>query len=387
MPLRVVRLMDRLNVGGPARQAIELSARLGAPSWRTVLAYGTVEPHEESLENAAKERGLSLEYIPALARPLNPLADLRAFFAILGLLRRERPQVVHTHKSKAGALGRVAAAWAGTPVVIHTYHGHVLHGYFNPIANRIFRFIESLLARLTDRIVVLTKTQRDELLGLGIGRPEQYAVIPSGVDLEPFLRSESLRGKLRGELGIADAVPVVGIVGRLVPIKRHEDFLMAAKLIVGELPDCRFLIVGDGERKAELEDLSYRLRLQGRVHFLGSRADMPKINADLTVGVLCSTNEGLPMALIEAMAAGKPVVATKVGGVPDLVVNGETGLLVEPERPEKLARAILEVIQDPARAKKMGARGREAARAYGADALARNTGDLYRAVLAPGEKT
>ena len=245
-----------------------------------------------------------MEYIPELARPIRP-PDLRAFLRILGLLRREHP-TCFTHKSKAGALGRAAAALAGVPVVVHTYHGHVLHGYFKPLANRIFRMIESVLARVTDRIVVLTRSQRDELLGMGIGRPDQYCVIPSGVDLEPFLASESLRGKLRGELGIAEGVPIVGIVGRLVPIKRHEDFLAAAKRIIDNGTECRFLIVGDGERKQELEEISRKSGLAEKVLFLGNRPDMPVICADLDVAVLCSTNEGLPMALIEAMAAGKP---------------------------------------------------------------------------------
>ncbi len=378
----MVRLMDRLNVGGPARQAIELSARLAGPDWRTVLAYGRVEPHEEDLERCAQERGLVLEFIPELARPIRPLTDLRAFLRILGLLRREKPQVVHTHKSKAGALGRLAAVLAGVPVIVHTYHGHVLQGYFNPLVNRIFRFIEAFLARFTDRIVVLTKSQREELLAMGIGHPEQYAVIPSGVDLEPFLSADTLRGELRRELGISPTTPIIGIIGRLVPIKRHEDFLMAAKLIAGDAPECRFLVVGDGERRGELEDLAYRLRLQDKVLFLGSRTDMPRVCADLDMAVLSSTNEGLPMALIEAMAAGKPVVATRVGGVPDLITDGKNGILVEPERPEKLARAIQDLLDNPALAGKLGASGRDAARAYGADALARNTGELYRALLA-----
>lgn len=380
-PVRVIRLMDRLNVGGPARQAIELSARLGPPGWRTVLAHGRLEPHEQGLEDSAKEKGVVLEYIPEFARPLRPLDDFRAFLRILRLLRRERPQVLHTHKSKAGALGRVAALLAGTPAVVHTYHGHVLRGYFSPTADRIFRLIESLLARLTGRIVVLTGSQKQELLEMGIGRAEQYAVIPSGVDLDPFLTADTLRGELRKELGIAEGIPIVGIVGRLVPIKRHEDFLEAAKTIIGNGTECKFLIVGDGERKKELEEISRMSGLAGKVLFLGNRPDMDKVCADLDVAVLCSANEGLPMALIEAMAAAKPVVATKVGGVPELVQDGETGLLVEAGKPDDLARAVLDLIGDRAKARAFGSRGREASRAYGAEALALKTGELYRSLL------
>ena len=228
---------------------------------------------------------------------------------------------------------------------------------------------------LTGRLLTVSERVRSELLRLGIGRPDRFEVVPLGLDLERFLGAEPLRGQLRSELGL-HAGPLVGIVARLVPIKAHEVFLEAARAIADASPAARFVVVGDGERRAALEALARRLGLGDRVSFLGWRADLDRIYADLDVVVLCSRNEGSPVSLIEAMAAGRPVVATAVGGVPDLVEDGVTGRLIPPDDGAALGRAVLEVLADPDRARALGEAGRQ--RVFPAFGAARLVGDIDR---------
>jgi glycosyltransferase involved in cell wall biosynthesis len=294
--------------------------------------------------------------------------------SLIRLMREYRPHIVHTHTAKAGTLGRVAARLARVPVVVHTYHGHVFHGYFSPAKTRFFLAVERWLARGTDRLLTVSENVRQELLNLGIGTSERLRVMPLGLDLDRFLSCEGSQGQLRAELGIDPQALLVGIVARLVPIKRHECFLQAAAEVAQKHSGCQFLVVGDGERRVELEHLVRRLALDGRVRFLGWRQDLERIYADLDLVVLTSANEGSPVSLIEAMAAGKPVVATRVGGVPDLVEDGVTGLLVPPEAPAALAEAIEALLTDSERRRAFGQAGRE--RVYPAFSAKRLVGDI-----------
>jgi glycosyltransferase involved in cell wall biosynthesis len=298
-------------------------------------------------------------------------------------LRRFRPHVVHTHLAKAGTVGRLAAKLARVPAIVHTYHGHVFHGYFSPRKTALFLRIERLLARWTDRIVVLGEAQEREILGFGVGRPAQMVRIPLGLELEPFLRAEERRGELRAELGFGDE-PLVGIVARLVPIKAHELFLEAARRVHACCPDARFVIAGDGERRAELEALAAELGMGERTHFLGFRSDLARLYADLDAVVLCSRNEGLPVTLIEALAAARPVISTEVGAVRDLVEPGRTGLLVPSGDAAALAEGIVALLDDTAAAARMGEAGR--AHVYprlSIDRLERDIRGLYRELGSP----
>jgi glycosyltransferase involved in cell wall biosynthesis len=234
----------------------------------------------------------------------------------------------------------------------------VFHGYFGPPKTRLFLSIERALAQVTQRIVVVGERQRDEIAAFGVAPKEKLLPIPLGLELGRFLNAEHYRGELRRELALPPAAPLVGIVARLVPIKAHEDFLQAARLIVQGMPEARFVIVGDGERRAELEGLVDRLGLRSSVRFLGWRRDLERVYADLDVVTLASRNEGSPVALIEALAAARPVVSTAVGGVPEVVVDGRTGLLVPPSNPPALAQAILHLLGDPGYAAHLGAAGR-----------------------------
>jgi glycosyltransferase involved in cell wall biosynthesis len=357
-PVRVARVITRLNIGGPAIHAILLTEALNDATFSSTLVTGTTAAHEGDFLQLAVARGVRPVVLPELGREVNPTDDLLALAKTVRLFRALRPDVVHTHMAKAGTIGRLAARLCGVPVVVHTYHGHVFHGYFGPTQTRVFVAIERALARLTTRIVVVGERQRDEIAGYGVAPSAKLLPIPLGLELGRFLDAERHRGELRRELGLGPAVPLVGIVARLVPIKAHEDFLRAAATIHGVLPEARFLVVGDGERRAGLERLADELGLRDAVRFLGWRQDLPRVYADLDVVALASRNEGSPVALIEALAAARPVVATAVGGVPEVVLDGETGLLAPPGQPAALAAAIRRLLADRMLADRLRAAGR-----------------------------
>jgi glycosyltransferase involved in cell wall biosynthesis len=381
-PIRVVRVIARLNIGGPAIHATLLTARLDPARFHTTLVTGS-EDASEGNYLALHGREAAVELIPDLGREIRPLRDLRTLAALMRVIRRVRPHIVHTHTAKAGAVGRLAAALCGVPVVVHTFHGHVLRGYFSPAKTAVYRNIERGLARRTDRLLTVTDLVRDELLALGVGRPEQYITVPLGFDLAPLVHAAGRRGELRAELGVG-AAPLVGIVARLVPIKAHEIFLDAAARIRAAVPDARFLIVGDGECRQALEARVDALGLREAVRFLGWRADLDRLYADLDVVVLTSRNEGSPVALIEAMAAGVPVVSTAVGGVPDVVAHGTSGLLAPVDDAAAVAEHTVTLLRDRARALTMGGAGRSRVVAtYSADRLVADIERLYDALLEP----
>jgi glycosyltransferase involved in cell wall biosynthesis len=382
-PVRVLRIIARLNIGGPAIHATLLSEQLDRLGYETVLVSGTEEEGEGSYLDLRPSRLRDLRRLPELGREIRGVRDLSALWRLVRLIREVRPQIVHTHTAKAGTLGRLAAWLCGTPIIVHTYHGHVFHGYFSPAKTRVFVAIEQWLARRTRCLVTVTPRVRQEVLDQGIGVPERFEVVPLGFDLTSFLRAEDQRGRLRAELGLPAGTPTIGIVARLVPIKAHERFFEMAALVAGRVPEARFLVVGDGERRAELEAMAVRLGLAERTHFLGWRGDLDVIYADLDVVALTSKNEGSPVALIEAMAAARPVVAADVGGVADVVDSGRTGIVVEPGEAAAMASAIVGLLADPAMAVRLGAAAREhATRTYGSERLVRDIDHLYRRLLA-----
>ncbi|MFN3477083.1 MAG: glycosyltransferase, partial [Candidatus Methylomirabilales bacterium] len=327
--IRICRVITRLNIGGPAQHVILLSAGLPQEAFDTLLVVGKEEEGEGNMLDFARAKEIQPFFIPELQREIRPLHDFVAFVKLYRLFQQWRPHLVHTHTAKAGALGRLAARAAGVPVVVHTFHGHIFDGYFPPWKGRLFLAIERLLAKLTTRIIALSEGQRRELLQLKIGGEAQLAILPLGLELDPFLTAPAKNGQLRRELGLPGE-RLIGIVGRLVPIKGHETFLQAARSVAERLPSCRFLVVGDGPERLKLQGMAATLGLASRVLFLGWRRDLDRIYADLDLLVLSSSNEGTPVSLLEAMAAGVPVVATQVGGVRDLITHPETGLLVPP---------------------------------------------------------
>jgi glycosyltransferase involved in cell wall biosynthesis len=347
--IRVLRIIARLNVGGPARHVALLNAGMDTDRrFRSWLVTGTENPSEGTLLDYAQARGVEPVVIPEIfgQASLTP-RDLVALAKLTALTRRLRPHVVHTHTAKAGFLGRLAARAAGVPVILHTYHGHVLSGYYSQAKTRALQLMERGLARLSDQLIAVSDRVQDDLVQFGVAPAERFRVVPLGLDLAPLFDVSAQRGVLRRELGVALNAPLVGIVGRLFPIKNHALFLDAAARLLAEQPDARFVIVGDGALRGELEARAEQPDLAGRVYFTGWRHDLATIYADLDVLAVSSRNEGTPVSAIEAMAAGCAVVATRVGGLPDLIADGRTGTLVPADDPTALSAAIGETLTDP----------------------------------------
>lgn len=375
---KVLRLLTRLNIGGPSRHVLILTEGL-ADEYVTVLAAGRPEPDEGELSDPA----VPVVHVP-LVRPLRPAADLRALAAVRRVMRRERPALVHTHMAKAGTIGRIAALTVRPrPIVVHTFHGHVLDGYFSPRVGKAFVAVERFLARRTDALVAVSDEIRDQLLALGIGRPEQWRTVQLGLELDDLLARNVRSGTLRTELGIGDE-PLVGMLGRLVPIKDVGTAVRA----MAEVPDAHLALIGDGEERAMLVDLVRSLGLSDRVHFVGWRTDIADVLSDLDVALITSRNEGTPVALIEAAAVGRPAVATDVGGVRAIVDDGVTGLVVPPGDVEAIAHALRALLSDPVRAAEMGTAARERVRErFSSRRLLRDIAALYRELLGPSATT
>ncbi|MBI4614858.1 MAG: glycosyltransferase [Planctomycetes bacterium] len=394
MSRRVLRLIARLNVGGPAQHVVWLARSLAPRGYSTLLAAGDVGRGEEELSREFLARwGVRFRRIRELGREIRPLADFMAFLRLLSLCLRYRPDIVHTHTAKAGALGR-AAALAGAllsgrrPAIVHTYHGHVFEGYFGRAKTIFYLAVERTLARFSDALVVLSQLQAKDLAGTyRIAPPEKFRIVPLGLDLAPFLAarvSEKRRGEARRAFGIAQIppeTPLVGWVGRLAPVKRPELFVEAAARIRERLPGARFVLVGEGELRSRVERAIRERGLQDSVRLAGTVRDLAPLYADLDVLALTSANEGTPLAILEAFAAGVPVVATAVGGVPDLLA-GERGVLVPPGDAAALADAVSALLGDAARARAISERARDyVAREHDLSSLAERTGILYAEIL------
>jgi glycosyltransferase involved in cell wall biosynthesis len=381
--IKVVRVIARLNIGGPAVHTVLLTAGLDPARFQSLLVTGVVGPNEGDMQDLATAKGVSPVVVPSLGREIRARRDWAAFLDLYRLFRRERPHVVHTHTAKAGMLGRLAARPAGVPVVVHTFHGHVFRGYFGPLKSRFFIFLERFLARFSDCIVTVSEGQRRELAAYGIAPPERIAVVPLGFDLESFLTVTAQAGqRWRREIGVPGDAPLVGIVARLTGVKNHRLFLETARRVVDAVPEACFAVVGDGELRGDLEAYAARLGLAERVVFTGWVREMAPVYAALDVVALTSLNEGTPVTLIEGMAAGRPVVSTAVGGVPDIVAHGETGLLVPSGDADALAEAIVELLRDPARRRALGRAGREAVRTrFAAERLVADVERLYAELL------
>jgi glycosyltransferase involved in cell wall biosynthesis len=353
--IKVLRIIGRLNVGGPSIHVVNLTARLNPARYQSLLVAGRENEAEGSMLEFALSHGVRPVVIQEMVTAFNLAPrDARALAKLHRLIRREKPHIVHTHTAKAGFLGRLAAQMAGVPVIVHTFHGHVLHGYYGSVKNQVLRGLERSLARFTDRLITVSEEVKRELVGYAIADPAKIEVIPLGFDLEPFLNSRTLRGEFRRELGLGDEIKLVGIVGRIFPIKNHQLFLEAAARIAAANPEARFVVVGDGPLRPALERQAIDRRIADRVLFTGWRRDLPRIYADLDVLTVSSDNEGTPVSAIEAMAAGCPVVATRVGGLPDLIAENETGFLVPTRDPDALANAILRLLGDSATAQAFG---------------------------------
>ncbi len=347
-PIKILRIIARLNIGGPAIHVSLLTARLNDAEYQSKLVCGSIEPDEGDMSYYAHQHGVQPIYLQELSRSLDPLRDLRTFWQLWRLMRREKPDVVHTHTAKAGFVGRWAAKLAGVPVILHTFHGHVFEGYFGPRKTRLFIWLERITSLITDTVLTLTEGLRRELADkYRVARPERITVLPLGLDLQRFADTPRKTGQFRQVWGIPTDAPLIGIAGRFVPVKNHALFLQTAAQIHAQRPDAYFVMLGDGELRADIEAQIDALGLRERVIVTGWQRDLTAAYADMDVFVISSVNEGTPVTVIEALTAGCPVVATQVGGLPDLLEGGRFGALAPSGDAAALTHAILDTLSTP----------------------------------------
>lgn len=405
--MRIVRIIARLNVGGPARHVTWLTKGLEAEGFETTLLSGSVPKGEEDMSWFAESQGVKAVFVDEMSRELS-LRDLVSLVKIYRHLRRLSPDIVHSHTAKAGTLGRAAALLyryltLGTLIgrprsvkVLHTFHGHVFHGYYGPLKTRFFVTIEKLLARCaTDRIIVISPQQLNEINSeTGIGRPEQFCVIPLGIDLEQFSGADKLRADARAKLAIDDREIAISYVGRLTAIKNIKMLVRVAaayRELKDADPPSRFIIAGDGELRAELESESENLGL-GNLTFVGNLDDVLPVYAASDIVALTSLNEGTPLSLIEAMAAGRVVISTLAGGVIDLLGPAveqrdgfsvrERGIGVAVGDEAGFLKGLIYLAKNERLRGELAVRGQEFVHsAYGKERLIADIGRLYREVM------
>ena len=373
--VRVLRIIARMNVGGPAWQSSVLTRGLAGHGYETRLLAGRVDKGEADFV-ALRDPDLPVVDIEGLGRSVRIGGDLRAFVSICREIRRFRPHIVHTHTAKAGVLGRLAAFVNRVPVRVHTFHGHVLHGYFSPPVSGLVRLVERVLARRTTALVAVGERVRDELVEAGIGQRDRFTAIAPGVEEPPAIDREIARQLL----GLPLEVPVMMFVGRLTAVKRPDRLVEAFGMVLERIPEAVLAVAGEGEL---LEEVRRSVeRLGDSVRLLGWQSDVGRLYAAADLVVISSDNEGMPMTLIEAAMAGVPGVTTDVGSASEVVVHGSTGLVVAPDARD-LADAIIVLLVDDDRRSDMGrAAAEQAIVRFGAARLVADHVALYRRIIA-----
>ena len=384
-PIRVLRVIARLNMGGPALHVAYLSAGLAERGYETTLVAGSLARGEGSMAYVAESRGVDVVHLDALSREISPVRDALSIFRLARLIREQRPQILHTHTAKAGAVGRLAALLAGDArpkIVVHTFHGHVLRGYFGLVKTFAFRQLERLLARVTTRLVAVSPQVRDDLVELGVAPAERFTVVRLGIELDERLGGSATRDETRALLGIAPERFVVGWVGRMTGVKRTDDVLSAVQQLRGRGVDAALLMVGDGPDRDHVEERASQLEIVRHCFFLGYQEDVAGWYQAFDTMILPSANEGTPVVVIEALAAGCPVVATSVGGVPDVVHEGVDGFLVPAGDTEAMADRLERLARDPELRRTMGKAGSDTVPSrYAVERLVDDVDRLYRSLL------
>jgi glycosyltransferase involved in cell wall biosynthesis len=386
---KIIHIITRLDMGGSAQNTL-LTCKKLSNKYEIILVHGlSYESRMTDLEKRiieegiteAKTQGVKVIALPAMARSIRPVKDFKVLLSLVWLIFKEKPNIVHTHSSKAGIVGRLAAKIAGVSHIIHTPHGHVFYGHFGLFASKIFMWVERIFSKFTDRMVALTDGEMDDYINLSVCSPEKLLKIHSGVAVEQFMQSNGNRVEKRRSLGLDQNEAVIGFVGWLLPIKGPDYLLKAMDYVWHEHPETSLVLVGKGDLDVDLRAEALRKNVNGKVKFLGWREDIDEIMPIFDMLVLPSLNEGMGRVLVEAMAAGKPVVASEVGGIPDLVRHGETGYLVPPADEKALADGIKKLLDDPERAKQMGQRGKEYCRQFSLEAMIEKLDDLYSGLI------
>ena len=390
----IIHIITRLDMGGSAQNTLLTALSHDPQRYNVSLIKGST--HESAMTEAesqlvnsqlakAEKLGVDIIDLPSLVRRISPWNDLKALVSTFVILQRCKPQIVHTHTSKTGIIGRLAAWLTRTPIIIHTPHGHVFYGHFSKPLSWLFLQLERLLGRITHHQIALTPEEGKDYLNLSVAKPDNISVIHSGVEMNRFKQSVTGNNPKRNELGIPLDSLVVGFVGWLTAIKGVSFLVRAMSGVIQKHQNCLLVLVGKGDEKGEeeikLKEQVENLGLADNARFLGWRQDVDEITRCFDVFVLPSLNEGMGRVLVEAMAAGLPIVATRVGGIPDLVIDGKNGMLVPPKDTVALERAISELLSDKARRKQMGETGKRMCRPYSVEAMVEKINDLYSRLL------
>jgi glycosyltransferase involved in cell wall biosynthesis len=384
-PIRVLRVIARLNMGGPAIHVANLAAGLQTRGYQTTVVAGSLARGEDSMAFLAERLGVPVVSVPEIQREVSAIHDLRSAVRVASLIREERPHILHTHTAKAGAIARAAAMLAGDarpPVVVHTFHGHVLKGYFGPTRTAFFRRVEQTLARTADVLVAVSPEVRDELVELGIAPREKFAVIRLGIPLEERLGDPTADADYRRLYGIPPDAFVVGWVGRMTGVKDTGAVLEIVRAAREQGVEAVLCMVGDGPDRVRLEQLAHEIGIARHCYFVGYQEDVAGYYRLFDAFLLPSVNEGTPVSAIEALASGTPVVANRVGGVPDVVRDGVDGFLVEHGDVEGAGRRIAALAEDAKLRAKLGDAGRaRVLERYAVSRLVDDVDRLYRALL------
>ncbi|NOT34533.1 MAG: glycosyltransferase family 4 protein [Candidatus Eisenbacteria bacterium] len=385
-PVRVLHIITRMIVGGAQENTMLSCALIDRERFPSVLLCGPETGSEGELHTETRARGVTMHLEPHLVRAPHPFKDLSVIARLARFIREQAFDVVHTHSSKAGIVGRIAARRAGVRAVVHTVHGWGFHPRQNPLERELYQRLERWCASMCRSIVVVAEADREEGLELGIGRAEQYVTIRSGIEIEAFRDVAIAREEIRARLGLDLDAFVIGCVGRLSPQKSPLDLFAAFTRVAAARPDAHLVYVGDGPHRAALEAAAARASLEHRVHLLGLRRDVPELLRAFDVFALSSRWEGLPRVFPQAMAAGLPIVATRVDGAPDAIVSGETGWLVEVGDASGMAARLIEIANDPTKAKRMGAAGRARVDEFSSTRMVAQLEQLYERLTAADDR-
>lgn len=381
MPIPILHIITRFIIGGAQENTMLTAEFLDKSRWQVDVLCGPQVGTEGSLIDEVHQRNIPLTIEPTLVREINPLKDLLALFRLTRFIKRGKYTIVHTHSSKAGILGRWAAKLAGVPIIIHTIHGWGHTPQQHALVQKFYIWLEKLTLPISTRLIVVSPRDIEKGITASIGTSDNYTVIRSGIELDRFGHSQRAATEIRFELGIPLNVPVIGTVTRLSPQKAPLDFIRAASYINQKIPNCYFVIVGDGPLRPEVEQLATKLNIANRLILTGLRRDVPELMSIFDVFALSSLWEGLPRVLPQAMATGLPIVATAIDGNTEAVVDGENGFLTPPAKPKALAKSLIKLLNNPQLAQQMGQAGKKRALEFGVQKMVADIAALYTELL------
>ena len=371
-----------MNVGGPSKHVVNLAKSLEEYGFETLLISGQPEEKEGNMFELADQKGIKLKTVRFMGRSISPIKDLISLILLIKEIKSFSPDIVHTHTTKAGILGRLAALICNVPSIYHTYHGHVFKGYFSKFTSTLIVAIERFFSSFTRNIIALTPNLKNELnLILRPKSPEKIKTIPLGLDLKTNLSTPRQINSWRTSMGLSKKNFLLGIIGRLVPVKNHLLLINSIPKLVKEFPNIHLMIIGDGELRNNLEKQTQKLNLEKHIHFCGNIRNLEKVYSDLDLLVLCSKNEGTPVVLIEALASGCPVASTNVGGIEELLENGKLGRLLSSDPKlfcDNLSNAILDIKEKNFKETPTKETRNYICEKYSVEKLAENIAKLYR---------